>query len=841
MEIVTEQENCFIIPDTNILYHQVLFSIAMHSTTVLLAMQCTVPFTTYQNHFYYHYQPNPNFNSLSSLLQPVTLTLTLTHPNQTNHKTKQNNSKKQYLTEQVDLLEHNQVDNVIILQTVLEELKHRSTPVYQRIRALISNSNIAQPSTTGPTEAVPKRKFYVFSNEHHRDTYITKQIDESPNDRNDRAIRRAQEWYISHLSPLKVKIILISDDKENRFKANQEGLTAISVREYAESRTDCLELMDLVSERVEEGGKVLYDEHLTPTQISAGLKSGAFHQGVLAISTHNYLEATTIITINHVEQTLAIIGRSNLNRATQGDVIAIQILPKSEWLVSQISEEPDSELLESTSKETLQQSTTPSAKVIGIIKRNWRPLCGSIDPKNIPVPPTTTLQSLIFRPIDIRFPKIRIRSRQTPYLLNTRIIVTLDSWPRDSHFPHGHFVRCLGASGTRETETEMLLLEHDVPFMPFSTQVLSYLPTQGHAWTVDDVSLEGREDFRGLDVCSIDPPGCTDIDDALHVRSVEGGYEVGVHIADVGHFVRPGNAMDREALRRGTTVYLVDKRIDMVPSMLGSDLCSLKSDVDRLSFSVIWVFKDGEVVSSRVCKSVIRSKASLTYDEAQMRIDDLGMEDGVSKGIRVLNGLAKMLRKKRIENGALTLASPEVRFKIEGEGVDVEMKMMKEANALVEEFMLLANIYVAKKINEVFPESALLRRHPRPPPNNFVRLVDAVAQQGLTVDPTTSLSLAKSLDAAVTSDPYFNTLVRIMTTRCMMQAVYFCSGTVAEPEFWHYGLASPIYTHFTSPIRRYADLQVHRLLAVCVGFENGTPELTDKVRVKEMSDGILFN
>jgi exosome complex exonuclease DIS3/RRP44 len=187
------------------------------------------------------------------------------------------------------------------------------------------------------------------------------------------------------------------------------------------------------------------------------------------------------------------------------------------------------------------------------------------------------------------------------------------------------------------------------------------------------------------------------------------------------------------------------------------------------------------------------------------------MQDDVTQGIRMLNKFAKKFRAARLARGALTLSSPEVRFHLENESqdpVDVEMKELKETNALVEEFMLLANIAVAERIYSKFQSSAMLRRHPTPPASNFEQLRKSLADASggtLDLDVQSSKSLADSLDKAVLKDdPYFNNLVRIMTTRCMMQAQYFCSGTEAEADFRHYGLASPIYTHFTSPIRRYA-------------------------------------
>ncbi|KAI9331135.1 exosome complex exonuclease RRP44, partial [Pilaira anomala] len=457
--------------------------------------------------------------------------------------------------------------------------------------------------------------------------------------------------------------------------------------------------------------------------------------------------------------------------------------------------------------------------------------------------------TVIFRAIDRRIPPIKIRTAQASALVGNRIVVSIDSWPVNSGVPLGHFVKTLGSSGDRETETEVLLLEHNVPYQEFSKRILEDLPVEGDQWIVLDKHLrdENRRDFRDLNVCSIDPPGCTDIDDALHVRSLpNGNYEVGVHIADVTYFVKYGMPMDTEAAARGTSVYLVDKRIDMLPSLLGTNLCSLRSNVDRLAFSCIWEMNENaEIVDVKFTKSVIRSKFSFTYEEAQNRIDDERMQDDVTKGIRVLNKFAKILRQKRMDAGALTLSSPEVRFRLENDSqdpVDVEMKGLKDTNALVEEFMLLANISVAKKIYQKFPSSAMLRRHAPPPTNNFDQLRKVLAEKGFILETDTSKALADSLDKAVLpEDPYFNNLVRIMTTRCMMQAQYFCSGTEAESDFLHYGLASPIYTHFTSPIRRYADIVVHRLLYACVESDLAYGhELSDMTKMKELCDNLNF-
>lgn len=487
--------------------------------------------------------------------------------------------------------------NVIILQTVLQELRHKSVAIYQRLRNKISD---------------PKNGFYVFCNEHHRETYIKRDAGESPNDRNDRAIRRAVEWYSFHIAPFQATVSLVTDDKENRKKAIADDISAVSAKQYVESRIDAPELIDLVATTADEdldpANSFAYPEHLSATQISAGLKSGAFHQGVLSISSHNFLEGSVIIKHDQKEETIHIVGREHLNRGIQGDVVAVHILPRSEWkssisaiveeeVVRDSKSEPDR--IDSLPKESMDvdhdesSDLVPTGKVVGIIKRNWRPFCGTIEAASVQATSSlSAIQSVFFWSMDKRIPKIRIRTRQAQELMGKRIIVSIDNWDRSSRYPSGHFVRLLGEVGDKATETQVLLLEHDVPFTPFSPQVLSFLPEEGENWIVTDVDLPKRQDFRNLDVCSIDPPGCTDIDDALHARKLENGnYEVGVHIADVSHFVKPENAMDLEAQRRGTTVYLVDKRIDMLPSLLGTSM--IDDDFIFMNRFVLSAFKCG--------------------------------------------------------------------------------------------------------------------------------------------------------------------------------------------------------------------------------------------------------
>ena len=481
--------------------------------------------------------------------------------------------------------------------------------------------------------------------------------------------------------------------------------------------------------------------------------------------------------------------------------------------------------------------------------RKYRAYVGSID--RTAVREDAPIQNLLFFPMDRRIPRIRIRTRQAANLVGKRILVCIDGWGRGEKNPSGHFVKDLGMAGDRATEIAAILLEHDVSTLPFTPAQLAELPKEGENWEVREEFLKGRADFRHLDVCSIDPPGCTDIDDALHARTLPDGLiEVGVHIADVTHFVQPNGALDKEASCRATTVYLVDRRIDMLPGLLGSNLCSLQGGKERLTFSVIWKMDPAtaEIKECSFARSVIKSRAAMTYDQAQERLDrgSVDSEDAVTKSIHLLAGLACKLKAKRIEGGALTLASPEVRFNLDtttANPVDVQVKEMKEANSLVEEFMLLANISVAEKLLEAFPDTALLRRHPTPPVEAFNGLNKALAAFNLSLDPSDSKSLAESLDKAVIpGDDFFNRLVRIMTTRCMYQAQYFAAGTLDKPLYWHYGLACPLYTHFTSPIRRYADVLVHRLLAVAIDAPGAASVgyAADKTVLSDVCDNLNY-
>ncbi|KAG6000345.1 hypothetical protein E4U54_001445 [Claviceps lovelessii] len=760
--------------------------------------------------------------------------------------------------------------DVIILQTVLEELKNRSLPLYNRLIGLTKSED---------------KRFYVFFNDFRLETYVNREPNETVNDRNDRAVREAVKWYGEHLGRNKAAkvpaIVMLSDDQENLRKAREQNLNAVSLRTYVKSLEGGEKLLDLVAESQSQGGfqkpsQMLYPEYYSLSKMMTGVKAGLMHQGIFNVSPYNYLEGS--IKVPAFPKPLLVLGRESINRAVDGDVVVVELLPQDKWKEPSTkiieednitkNENPDAETRDDlvsdkeikalqeeakrTHKSSSESQPQPTARVVGVIKRNWRQYVGHIDPSSASKAGSSQgrkQDSVFLIPMDKKIPKIRLRTRQVSELLGKRLLVTIDAWERDSRHPVGHFVRSLGELETKAAETEALLLEWDVQYRPFPKTVLDCLPKEGHGWKVpestDDPGWKDREDLRGLLICSIDPVGCQDIDDALHARKLpNGNFEVGVHIADVSHFVKPANAMDTEASIRGTTVYLVDKRIDMLPPLLGTDLCSLKPYVERFAFSVLWeVDSNADIVNVRFTKSVIKSREAFSYEQAQLRIDDASQQDELTEGMRTLLMLSRKLKKKRMDAGALSLSSPEVKVQMESETsdpIDVKTKQLLDTNSLVEEFMLFANISVAAKIYDAFPQTAILRRHGAPPKTNFDELADQLrVKRGLELRTDTSKALADSLDGCVDAkEPFFNTLVRIMATRCMMSAEYFCSGTQAYPEFRHYGLASEIYTHFTSPIRRYADLLAHRQLAAAIGYEAVHPSVRSRGRLEAVCKNI---
>ncbi|KAI6652031.1 Exosome complex exonuclease RRP44 isoform X1 [Oopsacas minuta] len=743
-----------------------------------------------------------------------------------------------------DFLENNAIHDVIVPQSVQEEVKHRNQMSYKRLRQIIDQKD-------------GKKRFHVFLNKHHSSTF-SEQVSESANDYNDRLIRLVCAFYQQHVNEhaTPCNIILLSDDKENRDKAVAEhSIQALSTREYihglGEKHHTLLDYLSTVEGKdldIAPKTKIIYPEYLKLSLLKAGIRDGNLLQGVYEANRNNYQEGYVSCKINEDYKEMLISGVVNINRAIHGDVVVVETFPEEEWrapsgIIKEDNTIGDGEEIDEDLKDVMSNiKKTMTGKIVGILEQKRRQFCGVIQYSEY----FAHGRHHMFIPDNKAIQKVCIETRQIDTLKGQRIVVKIDTWPRTSRYPEGHLVRMIGTVGDKDVENEVIMLEHDIIFDPFPNSAIKELPAV--PWTISEAEYARRRDLRHIPVCSVDPPSCTDIDDALHCIQIPETnlVEIGVHIADVSHFIRPNSVLDTEAARRGTTVYLADKRIDMVPGLLSTNLCSLREGEERLAFSVIWKIdpETAGIIDTIFTKSVIQSKAALSYEAAQERIDDVNQNDVITQGLRQLNAISKKLKQKRIDNGALILASPEVRFQVDTEThepINLENKKELDTNSMVEEFMLLANVSTAKKTYEFSPNCAILRRHPEPPDHNYKPLLRATESRGLTIDTSSAKALSESLQSCtIPNNPFSNTLLKILTTRCMQQAKYFCSGTLKKEEFYHFGLANEIYTHFTSPIRRYPDILVHRLLASAIGVDPPDSSLTDEKITKERCDNCNF-
>lgn len=746
-----------------------------------------------------------------------------------------------------DLFDSELLRDIIVTQTVWEGVKAKAIPAYRKINSLCYEE--------------AKDRFHVFMNEFHYETFsdIPKFEEVS---RGEELLLATAHYLALHWEKQNVVPVLLVFDEDSKKRMEQHYGNVFHLKEYIQNmetpgKQALLDQMAAYESSAKNKGKQLFEEYLSHDKVMEGIANGTIKRGTFNVSRENYREATVIID-EHLNSWF--ITGNHCNRSVNGDVVAVQLLPESQWscpekkirlrdveeyvkTADDMGNEADENDDENEPKaKRSKKNTVPTAKVVGIIKRNWRQYCGMLLPSSV-----KGARRHLFCPAERLIPRIRIETEQADILSQQRIVVAIDHWPRDSFYPLGHYVRSIGEMGSRETENEVLLLEHDIPHAPFSDSVIDCLPRD--EWEPDLNDNRGtlpRVDLRHLTICSVDPLGCTDIDDALHCKQIgDDLFEVGVHIADVTHFVRPGTAIDDEAAIRGTTVYLCDRRIDMLPCLLSSNLCSLRGEEERYAFSCIWTMtSSADIQSVKYHKSLIKSKAALTYERAQEIIDDPKEQNDVAQGLRGLMKLSKVLNSKRTSNGALTLASSEVRFDMDWESKTPKKVMEKQhldTHSMVEEFMLLANIQVAQKILEEYPDCALLRRHPVPMKESYKPLVEAARHRGFEILTESGKGLADSLNRCVDKrNPMLNRLLRMLTTRCMTQAVYFSAGTVPVPQYQHFGLACSIYTHFTSPIRRYADVIVHRLLAAAIGADDIQHGLLNQSRCTKICGNINY-
>ena len=397
----------------------------------------------------------------------------------------------------------------------------------------------------------------------------------------------------------------------------------------------------------------------------------------------------------------------------------------------------------------------------------------------------------------------------------------VDRWEKYDLGPKGHVVDILGMPGDNETEMHAILAEFGLPYR-FTKEVENAADKISDKITSND--LKGRKDFRDTLTFTIDPADAKDFDDALSFRKLESGnYEVGVHIADVSYYVKPGTPVDKEAQERGTSVYLVDRTVPMLPEKLCNKLCSLRPNEDKLTFSAVFEITPKAKVESRwFGRTIINSDNRFDYEQAQAIIESGKATEPVEEALIVLNKLALTLRDRRFKAGAMNFERPEMKVEVDEKGkpLNVYEKVSKEANWLIEEFMLLANRSVAEyvatggKMNGIPSKKAktfVYRIHDEPNMEKVAGLRDVAGNFGLKMGPIGNPSeVAESIGgllAAAKGTPSYDAL-QIIALRSMAKAKY------STDNIGHYGLAFKFYTHFTSPIRRYPDLMVHRLLSI---------------------------
>ncbi len=470
------------------------------------------------------------------------------------------------------------------------------------------------------------------------------------------------------------------------------------------------------------------------------------------------------------------------------------------------------------------QKHIKEAQVIAILKRAKDSFVGRLRvDKDIAflVPQNSTLVH------DILIPKNKLKGGKT----NDKAIVRVTKWPDTDHRNIvGEVTDVLGASGDNDVEMNTILSQYGLPYKyPKAVEEAANKIT-GEITPEDEAE---REDFRDTWTCTIDPVDAKDYDDALSIKRLANGrYEVGVHIADVSHYVTEGSIIDKEAMKRATSIYLVDRTIPMLPERLCNLICSLRPDEDKLTYSVIFELDDEAVVkNSRIVHAIIRSNRRYAYEEAQQLLEDNGVVDGSGQSapapgkngykgeyaweVCTLDRLAKKLRDRRFKSGSVKFDSEELHFEVDKNGHPVRafFKRSKDANKLIEEFMLLANRYVAESIGKVGKgkKAKVLpyRVHDNPDPQKMETLRGFIGKFGYKVKTDgTRAAMAKSINKLMdeVEGKREEKLIQSIALRAMMKAKY------SVHNIGHFGLAFDYYTHFTSPIRRYPDTMVHRLL-----------------------------
>jgi ribonuclease R len=478
------------------------------------------------------------------------------------------------------------------------------------------------------------------------------------------------------------------------------------------------------------------------------------------------------------------VAERNSMHAMNGDRVKVQILAKRK------GREPEAEVID-----VLQRA---SNTFVGVLEVNRTYAYLIVDSKILAN--------------DIFIPRDKLKNGQS----GQKAIVRILEWPEKAKNPIGEVIDILGSAGNNDTEMHAILADFGLPYKyPEAVEkAAKKIPA-----TITQQEIDAREDFRETLTFTIDPKDAKDFDDALSIKQIKNGlWEVGVHIADVTHYVKPDTLIDREAAQRATSIYLVDRTIPMLPERLSNNLCSLRPHEDKLCYSVIFEMDNAaEVKNYRIERTVINSNHRFSYEEAQDIIEnnESTVPVELKDSIHVLDKLAKQLRKKRFVNGAVNFERAEVKFDIDENGKPLRafFKEAEDSNQLVEEFMLLANKTVAETVGKVpkgkKAKTFVYRVHDLPNPEKMETFIEFIRRFGYKLkDKASGSDRSKSINALLdqVQGKKEQNLIETVAIRTMAKAVY------TTVNIGHYGLAFKHYTHFTSPIRRYPDMMVHRLL-----------------------------
>ncbi|MDR1878767.1 MAG: ribonuclease R, partial [Bacteroidales bacterium] len=497
------------------------------------------------------------------------------------------------------------------------------------------------------------------------------------------------------------------------------------------------------------------------------------------------------------------IAANNTARALNGDIVKVHLFPA-------------------------RKERRPEGRVVEIIKREKIFFVGTIKAsKKI----SYFIPDNINMPIEILIPNQALHGAKT----GQKVVAKITEWSEHARNPFGEVTQILGYPGDNNVEMCSILIDHNFnpEFSDAAEKEAAKIPL-----TIPAQEIAARRDFRDVFTITIDPEDAKDFDDAISFKKLDNGrYQTGVHIADVSYYVKPGTAIEAEAFKRATSVYLVDRTVPMLPEILSNKVCSLRPHEDKLCFSVVFEMDEtGKVYKQWIGKSIINSDRRFNYEEVQQIIETKSGE--YCEEIILLDTIAKGLRKERYERGSINFASEEVKFILDenAKPIGVYIKENKDSNQLVEDFMLLANRKVAELIGKTQqgkePKSFVYRIHDRPLDEKIGKFNTFVNKLGYSLRLNSRKSLADSMNSLfeVVQGKGEQNIIETLAIRTMQRAVY------STDNIGHYGLAFKYYTHFTSPIRRYPDLMVHRLLSRYMSGKPSVPKEELELKCKHSSD-----